>query len=105
MTFSRILSPPQRRVVELVAQSFSVTVEQVLSRSRSRSIARARQASCYVLRERFGMSLHEIGSLLDRDHTTVLHSIHRSAELMKTNVQFRIATETALQRTRTGWTP
>ncbi len=102
MTFSRILSPRQRYAVHLVAESFSVTVEDILSRSRHQSIARARQATCYILRQRFDLSLHEIGALLDRDHSTVVHSLQRSEVLMRDNDNFRVATETALQRTRTG---
>ncbi len=66
-----------RGVYELVtdtAYSHRVSLSEVLSKSRKRPIAAARRAVCVALRAR-GLSLPEIGALIGRDHTTVLHSL------------------------------
>lgn len=66
----------QRGLLELVderAKAHHVTRTDVLGRSRTKSVAAARQAVYRGLRER-GLSYPEIGRLLDRDHTTVMHA-------------------------------
>ena len=54
-----------------IQRDFPVTSADVLGRSRSRTVVRARQALYRRLRAR-GLSYPEVGKLVDRDHTTVL---------------------------------
>jgi chromosomal replication initiator protein len=54
----------------------------MLSKRRSRTVARPRQMAMYLAKELTNHSLPEIGeSFGGRDHTTVLHACRRIAEL------------------------
>jgi len=70
------------RIVEETARYFSLSKEDLLSKSRSRPLTNARHISMYLLRELTGLSLIKIGELFDRDHTTALHGIKRIESLM-----------------------
>lgn len=51
-----------------------VSVESILSKDRHRKIAHARQAVAYTLRLVKGTSYPQIGRVLKRDHSTVMHA-------------------------------
>ena len=61
----------------------SLTREDLVSKSRSRPLTTARHVAMYLTRECTGLSLIKIGELFDRDHTTVLHGIRKTEELMR----------------------
>jgi len=74
------VSVPGRRhtlgdIVELVARTYSLSVEELRSRSRKRHVARPRQLAMYLCRRYTDASLKEIGRALRRDHTSVLYAI------------------------------
>jgi chromosomal replication initiator protein len=59
-----------------------VRVNDMLSKRRSRSIARPRQVAMALAKELTNHSLPEIGDAFGgRDHTTVLHACRKVAEL------------------------
>jgi chromosomal replication initiator protein len=60
---------------ELVSGQFKVSVEDLRSRSRKRSIAFPRQVAMYLSRKYTEESLTDIGRAFNRDHSTVLHAI------------------------------
>ena len=60
---------------ELISAHFQVGVDDLLSRSRKKSIALPRQIGMYLSRKYTDESLAEIGRSYKRDHSTVSHSI------------------------------
>jgi chromosomal replication initiator protein len=69
-------------IQKTVAEYFKVRVADLLSKRRSRSIARPRQVAMALARELTNHSLPEIGDAFGgRDHTTVLHACTRIREL------------------------
>jgi len=60
---------------DLIGCQFRVSVEELRSRSRKRSIAFPRQVAMYLTRKFTDRSLADIGSIYNRDHSTVLHAI------------------------------
>jgi len=60
---------------DLIGSQFRVSVEELQSRSRKRSIAFPRQVAMYLTRKYTAQSLADIGSIYNRDHSTVLHAI------------------------------
>ena len=62
------------RVLEVVASRHGLTPDEVLSQRRTRRIAYGRQELMAELR-RLRYSLPEIGRMLGKDHTTVLHGV------------------------------
>jgi len=68
-------------VVKLVAQYYKLTLDKLLSRDRSRDVARPRQVAMYLLREDAKISFPQIGEVLGgRDHTTVMYAIDKIRE-------------------------
>lgn len=71
------------QVLTATAEYFDVTIEDLRSKSRSRTLVNARQIAMYLLRELTEMSLPRIGQELgDRDHTTVMYADRKIRSLM-----------------------
>ncbi len=70
-------------VVAAVARAGGLRPKDLIGRGQTRALARARQLAMHLLREiRPGVTLHAIGHLLDRDHTTVLYGCRRAEALL-----------------------
>ncbi|MFK7913011.1 MAG: chromosomal replication initiator protein DnaA [Pseudomonadales bacterium] len=68
-----------------VAEYYNIKISDILSKRRSRSIARPRQMAMALSKELTNHSLPEIGDAFGgRDHTTVLHACRKIAELAET---------------------
>lgn len=73
-----------------VAEYYKLRVSDLLSRRRSRNIARPRQMAMALTKELTEHSLPEIGEAFGgRDHTTVLHACRKIAELCDTDGRIR----------------
>ena len=71
-------------IQKTVADYFKLRVADLLSKRRSRSVARPRQIAMTLAKELTNHSLPEIGDAFGgRDHTTVLHGYRRIIELRK----------------------
>ena len=65
-----------------MAEYYKIRVADLLSKRRSRSIARPRQVAMALAKELTSHSLPEIGDAFGgRDHTTVMHACKRVKEL------------------------
>jgi chromosomal replication initiator protein len=62
-------------ICELVSSQFKVSVKEMKSRSRKRAVSFPRQVAMYMARKYTDDSLADIGKVLNRDHSTVLHAI------------------------------
>ena len=81
-----------RQVQEAVAARLGLTVDAILSPTRTATVARARQLAMYLTREHTDLSLPAIAEAFNRrDHTTVIHAIRR--------VEARALEDPALTRT------
>ncbi len=75
-------------IQKTVADFYKLRVADLLSKKRSRNIARPRQVAMAVAKELTHHSLPEIGDAFGgRDHTTVLHAVRKVAELRETDHQ------------------
>lgn len=74
-------------IQKTVAEYYKVKVADLLSATRSRSIARPRQLAMLLAKELTDHSLPEIGCAFgNRDHTTVLHACRKINELLKSDL-------------------
>jgi chromosomal replication initiator protein len=72
-------------IQKTVAEYYKIRIAELLSKRRSRSIARPRQVAMALAKELTNHSLPEIGDAFGgRDHTTVLHACRRVKELRET---------------------
>nr|VFK36724.1 MAG: chromosomal replication initiator protein DnaA [Candidatus Kentron sp. SD]VFK40296.1 MAG: chromosomal replication initiator protein DnaA [Candidatus Kentron sp. SD]VFK78561.1 MAG: chromosomal replication initiator protein DnaA [Candidatus Kentron sp. SD] len=71
-------------IQKTVAQYYKIRVADLVSKRRTRSVARPRQVAITLAKELTNNSLPEIGDAFGgRDHTTVLHSYRKINELRK----------------------
>jgi len=78
------------QILEAVSTTFSVPMDRLLGRERSRDIALPRQVAMYLLREEINISLPQIGDVLGgRDHTTVMYACDKVADLIERDDRFR----------------
>jgi chromosomal replication initiator protein len=85
-----IASP--ERIRRVVAEEWSVEVEALVSKRRTKDLTVPRQVAMYLIRELLDLPLVEIGALFGgRDHSTVIHSIRKVEESLETNSSLRAA--------------
>ncbi|QCI25254.1 chromosomal replication initiator protein DnaA [Buchnera aphidicola (Sitobion avenae)] len=73
-------------IQKTVAEYYKIKVTDLLSKKRSRSIARPRQMAMAMAKKLTNHSLPEIGDAFSgRDHTTVLHACRKIEQLRKEN--------------------
>lgn len=77
-------------IQKIVAEYFKIKIADILSKRRSRSVARPRQIAMALAKELTNHSLPEIGDAFGgRDHTTVLHACRKIKELRESNADVR----------------
>ena len=64
-----------RAIGELVGRQFKISLDQMQSKSRKRTISFPRQVAMYLCRKHTEDTLADIGSVFKRDHSTVMHAI------------------------------
>lgn len=76
-------------IQKTVAEYYKIKVADMLSKRRSRSIARPRQIAMALSKELTNHSLPEIGDAFGgRDHTTVIHACRKIKEIMQDESEF-----------------
>ncbi len=86
---SPVLNPPVEQVeaspaevMTIIAENFSVPIEDLKGHSRRREVSTARQIGMYLMRHHTGLSLPKIGEVFGgKDHTTVMYSCDKIAQL------------------------
>lgn len=77
-------------IQKTVAEYFKIKLSDILSKRRSRSVARPRQIAMALAKELTNHSLPEIGEAFGgRDHTTVLHACRKVKELRESSSDVR----------------
>ena len=78
---AQLLTP--QMISEFVGSQFKVSMKDMQSRSRKKSLTFARQVAMYLSRKHTTESLADIGKIFNRDHSTVLHSIKKVTDLTR----------------------
>ena len=74
-------------IQKITAEYYNIKLSDLLSKRRSRSVARPRQMAMFLAKELTNYSLPEIGeSFGGRDHTTVIHACKKIKELRDFNL-------------------
>ena len=78
--------PTPDRIIHETSRYYGVTDEEIKGQNRSRNTSIARQVSMYLMRTHTQLSLDDIGAEYeDRNHSTVLASIRKIEDLIKTD--------------------
>jgi chromosomal replication initiator protein len=81
------IKPPE--LINAVSKYYNIGKKQLLSNSRVRSLARPRQILMYLLRIELGLAFEEVGRIVDRDHSTVMHAVDCITRLASSDVKIR----------------
>jgi len=74
---------------DFIARQFKVSIQDLQSRSRKKTITFPRQVSMYLARKYTEQGLAEIGKAFNRDHSTVLHSVRVISDAVARNGSIR----------------
>lgn len=86
-------------IVDIVADHFSLTPQEIYSKNRSNKIAYPRHIAMYLCRKHLGISLADIGkSFGDRDHTTVMHGVTKIEEALKEDLSLQNIIEVLMKK-------
>jgi chromosomal replication initiator protein len=81
-------------IQQAVADEWGITTEGLRSKTRTKALTIPRQAAMYLCREVLQLQLVEIGNAFGgRDHSTVIHSLERATEQIKSDPLFRTRVE------------
>lgn len=74
------MTPRQKNLadIEVIAKENRFTLEDILGKSKFRPLVMVRRKCVVMLREK-GYSTTEIGRIMHRDHSTIVHSLQKSA--------------------------
>ncbi|MEE1305402.1 MAG: chromosomal replication initiator protein DnaA [Agathobacter sp.] len=98
---ANIITPDKPReitsqlIIEVVSEHFHISIDQMISKSRSSDIAKPRQIAMYLCKNMTSNPLDSIGALLGgRDHSTIIHGIKKVTEEYENNENTRALIET-----------
>jgi chromosomal replication initiator protein len=98
---ANIITPDKPReitpqlIIEVVSEHFHISMDQMISKGRSKDIAKPRQIAMYLCKTMTSSSLDTVGSLLGgRDHSTIIHGIKMVSEDYDKNESTRTLIET-----------
>lgn len=81
-------------IKNIVCNYFSISIEEINSKTRKREIVQARQLAMYFSKKHTKASLANIGLQCgNKDHATVLHAYRTVTDLLETDKQFKIYVE------------
>jgi chromosomal replication initiation ATPase DnaA len=72
-------------ILNAIDKVLDVNLDQIKSQTRKSRIVLARQFFCYLVRERCNYGLVDVGAMINRDHSTVLHSVNVIATMLDNN--------------------
>jgi chromosomal replication initiator protein len=79
-------SPSIEAIQSAVCDAFAITVDELLSTSRSARLVWPRQVAMYLARENTNLTFPDIGRRFGgRNHTTVMHAVKRTADRLTTD--------------------
>jgi len=89
-------------IQKLVCKYYKISVEEILSRSRKRSISQPRQIAMYLARRYTDQSFQAIGRSFNRYHATTLHAIGTVERLIREQGPMQKQVEFLSQRLESG---
>ena len=87
-------------LIGIVADFYSISVEDITGNKRNGKIVLARQIAMYILKTKYGLAYKKIGGLFGgRDHSTVISSVEKIENEIKNNADVKLAVDTILKKT------
>ncbi len=85
----------EQKILNAVALYYNLSVPQITGKLRTGQIVIARQIAIYLIRNMLDVSLNKIGETFsNRDHTTIMHSISKVDEMLKSDPETKKVIDT-----------
>lgn len=81
-------APTPEAIIDYIAKYFDLDTDSLQGQSRGRDVTNARQIAMYLIRRMNNMSLKDIGKAFNRDHSTVMHSLEKVENQMRSDPAF-----------------
>ena len=86
-------------VIGIVADFYSISVDDITGTKRNGKIVLARQIAMYILKDKYGLAYKKIGTFFGgKDHTTVMSSVEKIENEMKVNADIKLAIDTIVKK-------
>ncbi len=86
-------------IIEVVSEHFGITVDQIMSKSRTSDVTKPRQIAMYLCKTMTDHPLDSIGQLLGgRDHSTIIHGINKVKDEIMVDDDFRQVVDTVRKK-------
>ena len=79
----------REKISKAVCQYYKISLAELHSKSRTKSLVQARHITWYLSRQFLNLTLKEIALYYGRDHSSVLYGINKVAEQMKTTLSLK----------------
>ena len=82
----------EQKIINVVADYYSLIPSQITGKIRTGQIALARHIAIYLIRQNLDVPLTKIGAMFGgKDHTTIMHAIKHVENELKTNSEMKEA--------------
>ena len=78
----------RNEILKPFAEKLGISIDDLISKKRNHHLTDARKIICNDLRKK-GLTLHEIGFILKKDHTTVIYNIRAYKDYYQFNPKFK----------------
>ena len=80
-----------QKILNVVSSYYSITVSQLIGKNKTAKIVNARHVAIYLIRSELDVPFKQIGEQFsNRDHATIIYSVNKVEELLKTDKQMSI---------------
>lgn len=77
------------KIIQTVCKTWNRSLDDVCGKSRKQDVVYTRMTIAYFLRQYTKLSTTEIGNLINRDHTTIIHYLKACDSEFRFNKDFR----------------
>lgn len=91
------------RFIEMVAEKFGVTSEDLLGKSQKKECSFPRQIAMYLLRSCLRLPFQKIGEIFQRDHSTVITNVNSIQEKIQKQDPETLQTLSEIGKTQEKW--
>lgn len=73
------------KLIDDVAKEFNISRVDIFSNKRDKDFIFPRHVAMYLLKDRLGLSLNQIGKIFSKDHTTVIYAVEKVKKKLKSS--------------------
>lgn len=92
------LTLKKEEILEIIAEECGVNVNDVMKKVRKSELVKVRHLYSAILRKYYGFSYPKIGEIMDKDHTTIIHSVDAFRNRYKNEEDYRELTNKIYDR-------